>query len=454
MSIPEPQELLEMRLVALAQDVAKVRRVANAASTRHQSHDKLNRLIGASTGDSVINHLTAARRAVLNLRRDADDGTDLDQALGGLEDLLRVTFETAKKAKAELATIDETVVEIDTQLTASLHLRCAELASDISALQDRLKGDEDPCEIWKAYESTFENGCQDLFADYVDLLGGLTLRDNALDDEVCAITDALLRYIPSSGKLLTLPARRPTLQSALNELVKVGFPDWTIWNIPLVGLEIGKAHAVKPMSEFFLEHRGTAVPGLPDDQPDAYRALLAEGYAAYVIGPAYGCAAALLKFQPQRPFDLERAAVILCVLEELGGTAAKYQHVVRLTREYWQEAVTHLGDPSLSQPKLDSMRPYARSICDELHTEDIDPFDAANWGEVEEYQALLEREPAEIGRSSADLNPLVLVNAAWAAWLANPGSPEWAETVNGNVKAMWKAQPGRRPQRGGRRGQA
>ncbi|KAA9160255.1 hypothetical protein FPZ12_018085 [Amycolatopsis acidicola] len=452
MESPEPQELLEMRLVALCQDIDKVKQVADDARRRRASLDHLDELICRYSKDSVWVQLQESNTLVAMfvdvmardpaLKGALDDHGLLDRTLD-MVGRLETIKDRLGKARDEVAAMGKSMVDIsqDTALTISLTERCRKLGKEVETLLTQLRDGEPPRDVWARYERKLENECQDLFADYVDFLGGLTLRDHALDDEVCDITDRLLWEMPGQLKRLSLPARRPTLHSALNELVKLGFPGWTIWNIPLVGAEIGAAQARKPLGDWVLDQ----VPGeLPEP---VCRALFAEAYAAYTVGPAYGCAATLLKFQPNHdepgeatPSDLQRAAVIVRVLREVSDDLPEIGQVVDRIEEFWLEAVSKLDSDLTATGPLDD---FSDAVVGALRSYEVVPFGPDDWDPVDRTVELL-RESDRPHRAPTGLSARVLLNAAWVTRLERPGSKEWAHDVTKNVKALWKSMGGKR----------
>lgn len=457
MTLPEQQELLEMRLVALGQDLAKVQRVAAAAGRRSESLSRLQGLIGTYDSRSLSRRLSRAQHLfgmiMDSIRNDYEllsriEEHGLAAETEELEKLLPDAFYALTRAKEELEDNIHLLVKVDPDMTRSLVKRCRAESDRVKELKEQLEtGALEPAKVWKRYEKLLDNGCKELFADYVDFLGGLTLRDHALDDEVCAITDAVLREIPGNPKLLALPARRQTFSSAFTELVRLGFPDWTIWNIPLVGAEIGRSY----VERFGVGDRFTELLG--ENAEDA-PALFADAYAAYTIGPAYGCATTLLKFQPDHRSEHYRAAVILCVLEQIAQTAAGFGDVVAKAKEYWQEALVRLNDDADPDLALDAVRPFASAVCAELAEDEVKPFKPAYWAQVTEIRGELGKAAVTGYRPPTGLTALVLLNAAWATWLENPGDGPWAKRVTDNVKTIWRAVSNRRTPRGGRRGQA
>ena len=114
---------------------------------------------------------------------------------------------------------------------------CETVLKRIEALRKELADGKAPPEVWNELRELHHHNCRALFADYVDLLSGMVLRDTHLDDEVCAITDDFLAELASPR--LVLPGRRSEMPTMFKDLVKIGFPEWTIWDVPLAAHHTG-----------------------------------------------------------------------------------------------------------------------------------------------------------------------------------------------------------------------
>src|SRR5207244_5404072 len=91
-----------------------------------------------------------------------------------------------------------------------------------------------------------------LTRETIDFLGGVLMREDALDHGHCRIGDALLRELVLATGVnwasRCIPGRDP-LFSPSADLVHVRFLDWDIWNLPLLAHEFG--HIVALATEAF-----------------------------------------------------------------------------------------------------------------------------------------------------------------------------------------------------------
>ena len=92
-----------------------------------------------------------------------------------------------------------------------------------------------------------------------ELLGGVALRDTRLDDGICVLADELVTNYRVDNRgptpILTIPARHKTTAMTLAKTVCVGFPEWTIWALPLTAHEFWYAVGRDVILGKDVEHR-------------------------------------------------------------------------------------------------------------------------------------------------------------------------------------------------------
>jgi hypothetical protein len=248
-----------------------------------------------------------------------------------------------------------------------------------------------------------------VFIEYVDFLGGLTVRDTGLDDLVCDMTEAVLgRFKSLTKRSLPLPGRQAALGNVLNSVVLLGFPEWSIWGIPLVGHEVGLAYikegnypelsqlinkflpkASAAETEQNSAESGPAQRVSPGWSEEVVEQLVADAFATYTLGPAYACAALLLRLNPRhdepthpdRPRDIDRARVIIMMLKAqrrsapaAGGT---FTDLVTDLENLWVSAVVaHAAPGEAGAAEQEALGPSpAEDWLDDLTAEAIDHFE-------------------------------------------------------------------------------
>jgi uncharacterized protein YukE len=426
--VPPPPDLLVIRLDELQEDIEEVQQVVAKAETRHERL-KVLREAGASAAD----RLRAARKEAHDAALDAE-GTEFHEALESLSVSL-------KDVAAQIRQINETVADFD---RAMIHLkeaedinnRCGQILDDIRDIRSRVRGGElSYADAWAAFDDLSDTRCRALFSDYVDLLGGLTLRDTGLDDQISGMTDDLLNELGT--ELLALPARpadAPAADAAsLGSLIKLWFPEWTIWGVPLFGYDAGLA---------WVNRRSPLGAQLLDAEPAGSRGcLVADAYATFALGPAYASAAILLRMRTPAagdpaasPSEAGRAYVILRILRALGESGT-FGAVVGIVEECWQEAVRQRGgvtEPA-NREALDRFADRAVETLDKVTT--LRRFDAQLWEREarDMLNALRLTEPG--GPQPATVRGLL--NGAWAARLEKPDNRAYVNAIGTKAKKLW-----------------
>src|SRR5207244_7964566 len=139
-----------------------------------------------------------------------------------------------------------------------------------------------------------------VFSNYVEFLGGLALRGAGLDEGICRIADELMRscgsFGPTHWSALTIPASQEAMTLARS--IRVRFPEWTIWAVPLTAHELGQVVIREPGTPDFEKYVKRQFPNAKTKQQHL-RVLLADAFTTYVIGPASACSVIVLKLHPQ-----------------------------------------------------------------------------------------------------------------------------------------------------------
>jgi hypothetical protein len=258
------------------------------------------------------------------------------------------------------------------EVNTTLSNKCDERIRKVDELKGRLdRGELSEKEVWKDYEDlAYRDGerlfaGEPLFAEYVDYLGGVALRNTGIDEGVCHMADEVLqRCHRMEGNTLwhsmTVPARRVPAESTLARIIRLGFPEWTVWAVPLGAHGFG--HVVLAEHDDLkgrIDRSGLrAAPGPLD-------LYLADVFATYVMGPSYAYASVLLALDPYAPDapaagggnggaasagaavaaepspDSRRVHVILETLRCMDETA--YDGVRAVLQSYWENALSAFG---------------------------------------------------------------------------------------------------------------
>lgn len=256
---------------------------------------------------------------------------------------------------------------------------------------------------WTNYRRILHES-EGLLRECLEILGTLAMRHKDVDRRSLDIAEQLILDCVgiSSNKReyhLLIPCLTDAITQARARVIRLRFPEWTIWDLPLLAHDAGRvAIRVTKTSERdnspedreltrFLSNQADAL--LQQDpqlkqmvQPDGTGAaqaqecalkraevLLADAYAALAIGPAYGFSAIRLRLSPTAsgvdvPPDTYRAEILLCMLEWMSkDSGGQYADSVGRLREEWNATLARLGPvPPLDQVPVNYLRQYAASF--------------------------------------------------------------------------------------------
>jgi hypothetical protein len=466
MTMPDPR-LLEIRLNFLETDVAKVKNVVDNAYKRAERIRKI--------ADQLASHrpMLRAGHIVHRLQDILQNSPEICEEFQehSREDP-RVTLEELNSYIEEAKNLQKNAeIEIDEIASEALYLKDdqqRELATKIKHLCGKLHNEIDrqrnamlssPLDskayrrLWAEFDKMLAKDARPLFAEYVDFVGGLAVRDDALDDQVCAMTDRLLEEL-DLRHVLAVPARQAALGQIIQSVIMLGFPEWTIWGIPLVGHEVGLKYADGNNKDLqkLLNYRRRK------DQK-RWTSLFADIFAAYVLGPSYARAVIQLRFEPQHiaaqddedRSDVDRARLILKVLDRLYEQKLHDEHAyrdtVRQLQDFWQHEVDDLlPDSTGKEEELDKFLDKAWQILTQLP---LPSFDRDRWIKASELQGyLLTGERPQYWPQVIDLLTAAweIRTAAWEkdseVWQARTKEPDLMDTVATRVKELGVRPPG------------
>jgi hypothetical protein len=462
-------QLLEIRLDALEKDVGKVKKVVGDTRIRTDSIRDINARFTSESANGVreplLQILALANRVGSVLRQSpqireeighydrtlADAlSSDLPNQVEHLNKLLEAVRGDIREINDDLVRLLPAQVEL---LEMSLEERCHAVRERIGQLRAAAAGSAARPRvyrgIWEMYDRMLKEAARPLFAEYVDFVGGLAVRDHALDNRVCQMTDELLRDLSHvTMNSLSVPAQQAALGSVMKSVIKLGFPEWTIWGIPLVGHEVGLSIAENERSiNRLVRQRRFGMSKEP------LKSLFADIFATYTLGPAYACAAILLRFEPHHtmlkqgePSDIDRARLILDVLGRLGassgentsGEVTTYYEIVDQLKKLWQDAVDNLkpqddrpSPPHATRSDLDDFLDATWEILS--NAERFHAFDRVRWLATDDWLAALRGNPAR-ARVRGTNDVIELLTAAWRARLMDAAQ---TDRIAENASLLW-----------------
>jgi hypothetical protein len=322
------------------------------------------------------------------------------------------------------------------------------LLQDLWTMIDVPGGDEAMQAAWRQYIDTHHKSSELLFEEYVDLVSGVAIRDTGFDRGISRLAEGMLKPGEIIGNYtsntLTIPAREEALAVTAARIVRLGFPEWTIWTLPLTAHELGSNYAD---SDKKVAERVDALDG---DHSELF-VLVADAFATYLLGPAYACAAILMRLNPAEAFCgnrlvAKRAAVILSVLRQMSkdapGIEDHYAEITSRLAVEWADALRQTGwDGSVDADAAEAYSGLQRLtglMDEEQRTIDhllraFKPLvygwivsDIAVWPNVEELAAKLRHGQEVLASDLGGLAELrYVLNAAWRARIAvRPGETD------------------------------
>jgi hypothetical protein len=209
-------------------------------------------------------------------------------------------------------------------------------------------------QAWHDYRRVYENS-QDLFRESLEFLGGLVFRQKAVPRAIYGVADALVRDMAKTGKKhsLTVPSSHDAVKRTFGRIIRLRYPEWTMWTLPLTAHAYGYVMVEEPPAagapRVAVLADGAAQliaveEGAGNDRVSSFlREYYTDAFATFTMGPAYACAAMLLRFNPaceQRDAasDLIRGEVILEMLRHMGGAPGlmnQYTGVIEQLKLRW-----------------------------------------------------------------------------------------------------------------------
>jgi hypothetical protein len=310
-------------------------------------------------------------------------------------------------------------------LSKDLTARISDPVKGLAELNKALAGNVPDVEAWKKFRVASLRS-QDIFAEYLDFLGGLALRDIGFDEGISRISEDLIRTYktnqPPSYPWLALPAARPdTVAKTLARIVRVGFPEWTVWALPFTAHAFWHVIARDDLEDVVLQE--TALEAIPE----RLQTCLADAFATYTMGPAYAYAAFYLLLNPLDAFaanpanpadtaglrvgDDTRAQAILAMLVSMDDTNAdnEYKTIALSLGGMWAAAMEQAAaGQRTAQTASDnaSVALLVGALWNVLGKCQCASFPSSHWDQMETLEQVLVDRPLQILELRSVLNSM------------------------------------------------
>lgn len=290
-----------------------------------------------------------------------------------LRDSLRRAKETLDYPKID--------VGLSTRVRSPLSIAIQEQQGIVEQLLEELKDCDSLEALWDRFRET-RRDCNTIFCECLAFTQGALARSAGLDSGLCQIADALLVQF---GYGTDIDWDRFTILAEVEffvdmaQIVRLRFPDISIWTIPLAAHEFG--HYMGP--ELRRKVGGATlfpfVEMLENEKQKGakYWSYLhehfADFFATFTLGPAFACTCIFLRFDPrtayqdyeQHPSDAKRVYLILKTLEKMGSkdaggiTPPHFQPMVDLLGKLWKQSLIAAKRPEsldgASELELDTL---------------------------------------------------------------------------------------------------
>lgn len=318
-------------------------------------------------------------------------------------------------------------------------------------------------EFWRDLAAS-EQEMAPIEQEAVEFLGAVLVHRRGLDREPPAasgetegpsardLADLLLGQCADqtgvSKQAGTVLGRDPFLNPATS-VIRLRFPDWSVWNLPLMGHEFG--HAAALTLPPFLHYRRETTSN--KEMRGQMEELFADVLATYMLGPAFACSAILLQFSPAQaclprgahPSYHERTLVILNALDQMNEATrtqdsmpGDYREVIDTLRGTWSQAVEACGaapqDESAYTGQLQNVQEWGKEFyaIDNTYYRLGAGYTPTRWKWA---GAVAEQDPLDLSlatlqrmANAQEIAPLLLkdiLNALWRARLKQSNSQGW-----------------------------
>jgi hypothetical protein len=278
-------------------------------------------------GPSAVERLAGTIGAQLDKLAKVVQGADL-KLQDRMNPVINAMRDTAIKAQlAETASGRKLIALEDKFLGKVLSDQASDLKSDLEDIEEKIAAaigqrpaERDKCikQAWLKYREAL-SGCHELFVEYIDLIRGVLMRDAGLDRDLCRIADTIIGTWQFSDHVwgsISIPAEDEPRGMSAAQLIRLGFPEWSVWSLPLIAREFG--HVFVKKYERIDTDVARAKEAKVADEADL-RSWAADVFATSVMGSAYPWAAMVLRVDPNDARDQTRVAVMLYTMELLGA---------------------------------------------------------------------------------------------------------------------------------------
>jgi len=306
-------------------------------------------------------------------------------------------------------------------------------------------------EAWRELDSNSAPITRRLLGHYVDILGGISIRERGISmtgrlvNDLCNYSIELASGLASSFEsrhriVMTVPARDGSRFDEL-PIMSLGVGQWSLWGLPLIAHELGRATCESTIAEWIANcdterYQAFAGPSQKVSAADSGLWVIAcDAIAAWTLGPAYAAALIYLELNPcdaatrgltdgDRAFAL-RTALKIAVDRSGAGSGVNDDVIVPLFRS-WSSAIKAAG----TQPPPVSRARELRHLVQDLlkHLSLHRAFSGAECAIAQEITDQPDIQHAETRVLKADVALRHVLNAGWFRRIQGVGTPDEIES--------------------------
>lgn len=446
-STPDFTLMLRIRAEALRANLKKLDGFLGRLPNRKSDLDKL-----AVSLEAIRSAISQSDSKVYTSSNDLDDNQidKVRQSLLEVGTRLREAKAEVQSVQKVITRLQESCYQIHESVTKVLKNDLVEYtkpsATALEAILNSLNKGAPDVKLWSKYLDEAVTGSQAIFCAYVDILAGMALRDIGFDEGISRVAEELIETYKTNKErlydLVALPARQEAVAKTLARIMRVGFPEWTVWALPFTAFEFWHVVAREDLDAELREEIARD-PGIePFDQiAERFQNCLADAFAAYTMGPAYAYSAFLLllnplhAYAPQEPEiaaeslgpaaavgapvgDDTRGHAILEMLRHMGSGASAsdlppYQEISQTLGNLWSVALQQTGQgpqTNRSQEDKKCVTLMVESLWKLLDKLKCAQFDLPTWNAALNFKLdLLQNTPLSVGQLR------MVLNAIWSA---------------------------------------
>ena len=451
--------LLRIRTEALQANLEKVKGYLQKVPDRKTALNNLGTTLidNKKKLRTISSTLGTAKATVANEKEDSAAIGFLTEALTQIDSVIegvRSAEEAVKTMTSQCFSIQQED-NMSRSFKSDLEVRTEPCVTSLESVEDGLKLGDGNTELWRKYREQAYDPSQQVFSEYVEFLGGLALRDTGFDRGISQLADELIQTYKTNKvalfPLLAIPARQQAVAMTLARIIRVGFPEWTIWALPFTAhefwhivarkdLDTGLRREIKILSDqkkYLEEGASEVAESLSQNVDQRLQVCLADAFATYTMGPAYAYSAVVLLLSPwhalssskQSVADDTRARAIFQMLECMDGKASEgdvppYRSVRSDLQLAWDAAVEQ-SNPSEDEAALKrceserlEVSVLIKALWNKLDEANCAPFLISHWAAIQDWpDKLLAGKEQEI-LLPAGVELRHVLNAVWLARIA------------------------------------